>query len=571
MGIQKLKTYIALLLLAATTAFAQQPGVQASIDSTTIRIGSQFNLTLKATANKGAKVSFPAGKNFGQLEVLEAYPTDTIEKDGLYELVKKYGLTQFDSGRYEIPKLPVIINNKTFQTTPLTVEVNTIVVDTLKQKMYDIKPVIAAESRSWLWLYILGGIIILGGIGYLVFRYYKKLKPVKEVKQEYVSPKEKARISFNRLEKADLLSKGEVKEYYSELANIARTYLEETIRIPAMESTTTELIDAMREAVARKDMRIDESVYEELEKVLRNADMAKFALSRPADHIITQDKSRVENTIIVVDKNLPAEVEPIEPSEEEKARQAEILLQKKKRQRVLAISGGVVGLIVGIAIYIGITKGFDFLKDNIIGHPTKELLDAEWVKSEYGIPPVTIETPKVLKRNEEVYKYLSKEAAQNISEMQVFEYGSLFDNFHIGVATTVYKQPVDIDLFKLFDATAKDWESRGATGILQKQEGFKTGNGTEGLRAYGTMTLPDPITKEKKRAEYEIMYFKQQQGLQQVIIIHEEKDRYAKDITERIKKSIEFTQEKEEGQQGSNGQQGEGQDDGQQPDNQQQP
>ncbi|WP_294821491.1 BatD family protein [uncultured Flavobacterium sp.] len=565
MGIQKIKTYIGILLLACTSMFAQQPGIQASVDSAKIRIGSQFNLTLKATANKGAKVSFPAGKNFGQLEVLEAYPTDTIEKDGLYELVKKYGLTQFDSGRYEIPKLPVIINNKTYQTIPLTIEVNNVVVDTLKQKLYDIKPVIAAESRSWLWLYILGGIIILGGIGYLVFRYLKKLKPVKEVKVEYVSPKEKARISFNVLERKDLLSKGGVKEYYSELANIARTYLEETIRIPAMESTTSELIDAMHEAVALKDMRIDESVYEELEKVLRNADMAKFALSRPADYIITQDRSRVESTIAIIDKSLPAEMEPIEPSEEEKARQAEILLQKKKRQRVLAIIGGVVGLIVGVAIYIGITKGFDFLKDNLLGHPTKELLDAEWVKSEYGVPPVTIETPKVLKRNNEIYKYIPKEAAQNISEMQLFEYGSLFDNFHIAVATMVFKQPADVDLFKAFDATAKEWESRGATGILQKQEGFKTGQGTEGLRAYGTMTLPDPITKEKKRAYYEIMYFKQQQGVQQVMVIHEDGDGYAEEITERIKKSIEFTQEKGKEQQ-DNGQQ---QDD-QQPDQQQQ-
>ncbi len=565
MRIQKIKIYIGLLLLAATTAFAQQPGVQASIDSTKIRIGSQFNLTLKATANKGAKVSFPAGKNFGQLEVLEAYPTDTIEKDGLYELVKKYGLTQFDSGRYEIPKLPVIINNKTFQTRPLTIEVNNIVVDTLKQKMYDIKPVIAAESRSWLWLYTLIGTAILGGIGYLVFRYLKKHKPIKEVKQEYVSPKEKARISFNRLERQDLLSKGEVKEYYSELANIARAYLEETIRIPAMESTTTELIHAMHEAVARKNMQLDETVYDELEKVLRNADMAKFALSRPADYVITQDRSRTEQAIAIIDKSLPAEVEPIEPSDEEKARQTAMELQKKKRQRVLAISGAFVGLIVGVAIYIGITKGFDYLKDNIVGHPTKELLDAEWVKSEYGVPSVTIETPKVLKRNPDIYKYLSKQAAQNISEMQLFEYGSLFDNFHIGVATTIFKQPVEIDLLKAFDATAKEWESKGASGILQKQEGFKTEHGTEGLRAYGTMTIPDPVTKEKKRTEYEIMYFKQQQGIQQVMILHEEGDRYAKDIVERIKKSVEFTEVKQEGQKESQ------QQDEQQPGQQQQP
>jgi hypothetical protein len=39
------------------------------------------------------------------------------------------------------------------------------------------------------------------------------------------------------------LAKGEVKEYYSELTDI-RNYIEEAIEIPAMESTTSELIVA---------------------------------------------------------------------------------------------------------------------------------------------------------------------------------------------------------------------------------------------------------------------------------------------------------------------------------------
>jgi hypothetical protein len=38
------------------------------------------------------------------------------------------------------------------------------------------------------------------------------------------------------------------------------------------------------------------------------------------------------------------------------------------------------------------TKGFTYVKDNIIGHPTKELLESEWVKSEYGNPSISIET-----------------------------------------------------------------------------------------------------------------------------------------------------------------------------------
>jgi hypothetical protein len=48
------------------------------------------------------------------------------------------------------------------------------------------------------------------------------------------------------------MAKGEVKEYYSELTDIARNYIEEAIEIPAMESTTSELIVALRKCVTKR-------------------------------------------------------------------------------------------------------------------------------------------------------------------------------------------------------------------------------------------------------------------------------------------------------------------------------
>jgi hypothetical protein len=35
-----------------------------------------------------------------------------------------------------------------------------------------------------------------------------------------------------------------------------------------------------------------------------------------------------------------------------------------------------------------------FCKDNVLGHPTKELLEGEWIKSDYGNPGIVIETQK---------------------------------------------------------------------------------------------------------------------------------------------------------------------------------
>ena len=109
--------------------------ITTSIDSSQIKIGSQFNLTLKASVNAKDKVVFPEGKFFGALEILESYPIDTIKNNSQYELIKKYGLTQFDSGKYVVPRIPVLINKKAVFSDSIAIEVNDVKVDTLKQKM----------------------------------------------------------------------------------------------------------------------------------------------------------------------------------------------------------------------------------------------------------------------------------------------------------------------------------------------------------------------------------------------------------------------------------------------------
>lgn len=532
------KLYTVLFLLAAITVFGQNKQVQASIDSTKIRIGSQFNLTLKAKVDTSARVNFPEGKTFGSLEVLQSYPIDTIKDGAMYELVKKYGLTQFDSGRYVIPSLPVIINNKSIRTDSLLVEVRNIEVDTLKQKMFDIKPVLEAKSDTAFWYWLLAILAGLAAVGYGVWWYLKKRKKPapKAAKEVFVSPIEKATIELQNLEKKELLQKGAVKDYYSELTNIARTYIEEAIHVPAMESTTSELIEAMQMAVRKKRMNLTQDTFEQLEKILRTADMVKFAKSRPLDFEIAEDRSRIEKTIVVIDRSIPEE-------KEEDDLHTHLWLEaqrkkKEKRRRNMIIGGSIAVVLIAIISSVGIF-GMSYLKDNILGHPTKELLEGEWVKSEYGNPGVIIETPKVLKRAD-VNAMVGKEALASVKDINMFLYGSMFDKFYVLVSTTTFKEPADVDLNATLESTLKAMEAKGASNVLVKSEEFNTDKGITGLRAYGNLSMPDPITKKPTRAYYEILFFKQAQGLQQVMIQHEEGDEYAMQILERIKKSVEL-------------------------------
>lgn len=536
-----MKKLLLLFILITTSVFAQQK-VETSIDTTKNKIGAEFKLTLKTSVDTLSKVVFPKLKNIGALEVIQSYPIDTIKKDDRYELIKKYGLTQFDSGKYTIPSIKILINNKQFLSDSIKVEVANVQVDTLRQKMYDIKEIVKSEDSigDW-WKYLLGILLILG-IGAFVY-WYLKIRQKKKIEEEvYKTPIEKATTLLNILEKKELWQHGEVKEYYSELTDIARNYIEEAIEIPAMESTTSELIEALKKASLKKKMKLSQETIENLFAVLKQADLVKFAKSTPLEFEITDDRNKIQKAILTLDQAIPVEV-PIEEdtilNEAQKQKQIQILLRKKRNQRIAISIVSVLFLLFATTAYFITTKGFDYVKDNVLGHPTKELLEGEWIKSEYGNPGVIIETPKVLKRVD-LTKSLPKEGMALIKEMQSFGYGSLLDNFYIMVSTIKYKQEGTLDLSKAIESSLKVLETQGAQNMIVKEEDFQTNNGITGKKGYGTFTRIDSNTQTSTKLYYEIVLFGQEGGLQQIMILHEEGDKYATELSERILNSVEL-------------------------------
>ncbi|WPO79839.1 hypothetical protein [Flavobacterium sp. KACC 22761] len=537
----KLKFYIFLFLLTSAV-FAQQKQVETSIDTTKNKIGAEFKLTLKTVVSSKSKVVFPQPKTIGSLEVIQSYPIDTVKKNDTYELIKKYGLTQFDSGKYTISPVQILIDKKPYFSDSIKVEVAAVKVDTLQQKMYDIKDISGTDSSfgNW-WLYVLLLVLILG-IGAFVYFDTKKRQKKKIEEEVYKTPIEKATSLLNSLESKELIQKGEIKEYYSELTDIARNYIEEAIHIPAMESTTSELIAAIKTASTKKKMTLTPETVENLERVLRQADLVKFAKSKPLDFEITEDRNKIQKVILTLDNAIPTEI----PSEEdellnEAQRQKQIKLQLKKQRNkriVLAAGSVAVLLFLTMAFFIA-TKGFTAVKDTVLLHPTKRLLESEWVKSEYGNPGVLIETPQVLKRMD-AQKVLPKDAMALIKEMQLFVYGSMIENFYVAVSTTKFKTPTDIDLSKALEGSLKVIEAQGGQNIIVKQEDYQTNEGVQGIKGYGTMTVINPATKTSSKVYYEILIFKQEQGLQQIVISHEEGDTYANTITDRILNSVEL-------------------------------
>lgn len=533
--VKKLK--IVLCFLFTSIVFSQT--IQSTIDSTQIKIGSQFNLTIKANVTSKDKVVFPEAQFFGPVEVLESYAVDSIKNNDKLELIKKYGLTQFDSGRYVIPALQVIINNKALQTDSFAITVNPVIVDTLKQQMYDIKSIITVEQpTNYFWLYVLLGIVGILIIGFIVYYLIKK-KQIKNNEADeilFASPIEKALSQLQNLEGKELWQKGETKAYYSELTDITRYYLEEAVEIPAMESTSNELFDTLKTTIKKKKIKLSQDILDKFKKVMANADLVKFAKSKPLDFEIENDKKMIDSFLISIDKAIPR------TDEEKENLFTEELKRKRNRSQKLKRIGIPITLVLFLlligGVFIGISKGTDYIRNNWIGHSAKSLLNEEWITSEYGDPAIVIATPKVLKRvsDERIQNNLPAHVKANAK----FMYGSLLDNFSIILNTTAFKDTTNVDLNQVVEYDLKNMELLGAKNITVKEEDYEDPKGLTGKKAYGSFSVQNPLEKENQLMNYELYVFSQPGGAQELFLIYRNEDEYAKQIMERVIASVEL-------------------------------
>lgn len=555
-NVKNTRTFILALCFAlySVCSFAQK--IEASIDSLSIKIGQELTYKIEVEVDTTSLVVFPEGQTFQPLEMIESYQVEATKMNDRFRLIKKYGLTQFDSGNYTIPRQKILIGDYEFYTDSLKVEVNNIVVDTTKQGLYDIKPIIEVDkSASKWWLYFLLIILLLALIAFLLYWFiWREKQLTEEEKVALLPPYERAKLALQALDNAHYLENNEIKAYYSDLTQIIRKYLDEKVYDRALESTTDQLINRLNLLRDGNQIDISKDDIKNIETILKRADLVKFAKSKPDIELAKLDRNTIDVEIDQVKQALP------EPTEEELLEdlkyQEELAKKKKKRKIIITV---VVSLTVLIATYIGFSLhyGFAYVKDTIIGHQSKELLEIkEWVRSEYGAPGITLTTPKVLKRQ----NFEIPEELKDKIKVAAFSYGGLNTNLDILVMSTKFNQSQQqdpqggnqeaggnkIDLIATAENQLKQMEAQGAENIITKNEQFITPNGQEGLKTFGTADFKMPLTGETEKGNYIILGFTAENVLQQAILIWKQDDVYADQIVDRIMNSIELLKLREE-------------------------
>jgi len=139
----------------------------------------------------------------------------------------------------------------------------------------DIKPPVEIMRNWWLlgrWI-LLGGFFL--GMAILAFIIYKrrkegkKLLPVREIPLR--PPHEIAYESLDKLRQSDLLEKGEIKQYYTEVSEIIGIYIEGRYFVVAMEMTSEEVLEGLAYA------DIPDEEFELFPSFFELCDLVKFA------------------------------------------------------------------------------------------------------------------------------------------------------------------------------------------------------------------------------------------------------------------------------------------------------
>ena len=277
-------------------SFAQDASANARLDARQLTVGDQARLFIEVKNNPSTGrvqwATIPDTVN--DLEIVEKGKIDTVKVGGLVTYRQRLLITGFDSGVFKVPSLVFSIipntgNAYTVQTDSFSLLVQTVAVVTTKG-FKGIKNIIYVKSswRDYIW-YIAGGIALVLLTVFIVLYLIrnKKVTPPKP-KGPVESLTDKTLRLLSELDTRQLWQKNQVKEYYVELTDIIRNYIEERFHTPAMELTTDELLYKVQ---LHRELQPYQTV---LSVILHTADLAKFAKAQPLpqEHTDAMDKAR---------------------------------------------------------------------------------------------------------------------------------------------------------------------------------------------------------------------------------------------------------------------------------------
>lgn len=270
--------------------------VNASLEPEKILIGEHVTLTFDLEIPAEATLQMPVFNEMinEKIEILDHGSTDTLssEVEGFTRLSRKLRVTSWEEGFHAIAPVEFLLlqNGDTLllESEPLLLAVEAFSVEE-HTDLKDIKGILSAPITLAELKYYILGIVLLVILIWLAIRYWKRREKKPEPESIWEKPEIPAHIaaisSLEKLKAQKLWQQGKVKAYHIQLSDIVRRYLEKRFKITALEMTTAEIMQAMRNKAEMKENG------DNLREMLTLADLVKFAKHEPSstDNEISMD------------------------------------------------------------------------------------------------------------------------------------------------------------------------------------------------------------------------------------------------------------------------------------------
>lgn len=283
MGYGKLFKSILLIWLftgIALSSNGQTVKEYTSADSLTV--GDRFNFSITVNYDQDYdRIAFPDSGSFSSNFEIRSQSRFQVSsfKDSI-----SYNLQFFATSDTVLPPLPVLLINEEDTTTVYTNPVSVNFTSVLAEEDDSFRPLkpIYDFAAAW-WPYILGFLLFLVA-GYLLYHYLSKkekeettVKPQPFKPKPFINPLKVLQKDINRLGQKDLSTTKDFQMFYTELGDAIRRYFEELHQIPALELTSSEILQKLR------SRSIDYTLIDDTRAVLQEADMVKFANFTPTE------------------------------------------------------------------------------------------------------------------------------------------------------------------------------------------------------------------------------------------------------------------------------------------------
>lgn len=279
--------------------------VKAGVDKATAAIGDKIKYTIFIEKDKNVEVEpFVFGQNLGNFAIKDFGSKRSVlfNKEKIWQW---YILDTYITGKTTIPKVTVKYKreNESDWSQIEAGEVSVEVKSTLDKsgpgtRMRDIKGPVNLPSAINKYL-IPVCLLFLVALGSLAGYFLKKNKEGKTI------PKRPAHeIAYEQLETLrlkDYIGRGLIKEYYTEVSDIIRHYLENRFRLKAPEMTTEEFLASARDAaeLANEHKNL-------LKEFLLCCDLVKFAKYAPLPDEVNSIFDSAKHFIDQTKENEPA-------------------------------------------------------------------------------------------------------------------------------------------------------------------------------------------------------------------------------------------------------------------------